>query len=155
MTVLASLAAAVVVGLGAAKAAGHAGGRDAGQGLLVAVFILATAHLLWTLWSSSLRRGLILRGLGMAVAASVACFALHAAFEHMLSGSLPAYAPTRSMAEHAVMVVVALLFLAVLVFQSQLPTWASRPGFARLYVHASNGFYLGTLFNKITRKIIA
>jgi NAD(P)H-quinone oxidoreductase subunit 5 len=155
MTVLASLAAAVVVGLGAAKAVGHAGARDAGQGLLVAVFILATAHLLWTLWSSSLRRGLILRGLGMAVAASVACFALHAGFEHMLSGSLPAYAPTRSMAEHAVMVVVALLFLAVLVFQSQLPAWASRPGFARLYVHASNGFYLGTLFNKITRKIIA
>jgi cyclophilin family peptidyl-prolyl cis-trans isomerase len=26
---------------------------------------------------------------------------------------------------------------------------------ARLYVHASNGFYLGTLFNRITRKFVA
>ena len=53
------------------------------------------------------------------------------------------------------MVLVALLFLSVLIFQSQLPSWSSRPAFARLYVHASNGFYLGTLFNRITAKLIS
>ena len=48
--------------------------------------------------------------------------------------------------------VAAALFLGVLVFQSQLPAWASRPAFARIYVHASNGFYLGTLFSRLTQK---
>ena len=86
---------------------------------------------------------------------AAACFALHAGFEQLLAASVPAYAPLRSGVEHAVMILVALLFLAVLVFQSQLPAWASRPAFQRLYVHASNGFYLGTLFNRITQKFIA
>jgi NAD(P)H-quinone oxidoreductase subunit 5 len=39
------------------------------------------------------------------------------------------------------------------VFQSQLPLWARRPGFARLYVHACNGFYIGTLFGRLARKL--
>jgi hypothetical protein len=75
----------------------------------------------------------------------VACFSLHSVFEYLLVSALPAYAPARSGVEYAVMILVALLFLGVLVFQSQLPAWASRPTFARIYVHASNGFYLGTL----------
>jgi NAD(P)H-quinone oxidoreductase subunit 5 len=65
------------------------------------------------------------------------------------------YAPTRSYAEQVIMIMIGLLFLAVLVFQSQLPAWAARPAFVRLYVHASNGFYLGTLFNRVTRKWVA
>jgi hypothetical protein len=42
------------------------------------------------------------------------------------------------------MLLVVLLFLGVLVFQSQLPAWsATRLGQA-LYVHASHGFYVST-----------
>jgi NAD(P)H-quinone oxidoreductase subunit 5 len=155
LVVLGSLAVSIAVGFGMAAALGVTLQSDPGHTLLIAVFIMAMAHLLWTLWSSSMRQRLILRGLGIVVAATAACFALHAGFEHLLAASVPAYAPLRSGVEHAVMILVALLFLAVLVFQSQLPSWASRPAFARFYVHASNGFYLGTLFNRITQKFIA
>jgi len=155
LVVLGSLAVSIAVGLGIAMALGVSLQSDPGHTLLIAVFIMAMAHLLWTLWSSSMRQRLILRGIGLVAVATVACFALHAGFEHLLAASVPAYAPLRSGVEHAVMCVIALLFLAVLVFQSQLPAWASRPAFARLYVHASNGFYLGTLFNRITQKLIA
>jgi NAD(P)H-quinone oxidoreductase subunit 5 len=155
LVVLGSLAVSITLGFGIAAALGVTLQSDPGHTLLIAVFIMAMAHLLWTLWSSSMRQRLILRGLGIAAAATAACFALHAAFEHLLAASLPAYAPLRSGVEHGVMFIIALLFLAVLVFQSQLPSWAARPAFAKLYVHASNGFYLGTLFNRITSKLIA
>ena len=155
LVVLGSLAVSISVGFGMAVALGVTLQSDPGHMLLIAVFIMAMAHLLWTLWSSSLRQRLFLRGLGIVVLATTACFALHSGFEHLLATSLPAYAPTRSGVEHAVMFFVALLFLTVLIFQSQLPAWASHPAFARLYVHASNGFYVGTLLNRITQKLIA
>jgi hypothetical protein len=45
------------------------------------------------------------------------------------------------------MALIVLLFMAVLILQSQLPSWsASRLGRA-FYVHAAQGFYLGTLAN--------
>lgn len=155
LVVFGSLAASSAVGFGIAAALGVTLQKDPGHTLLIAVFIMAMAHLLWTLWSSSMRQRLILRGLGIVVAATVACFTLHAGFEHLLASCLPSYEPVRSGVEGGVMILVALLFLAVLIFQSQLPSWASRPAVARLYVHASNGFYLGTLFNRITRKFVA
>ena len=155
LVVLGSLAVSISVGFGMAVALGVTLQSDPGHMLLIAVFIMAMAHLLWTLWSSSLRQRLFLRGLGIVVLATTACFALHSGFEHLLATSLPAYAPSRSAVEHAVMFLVALLFLTVLIFQSQLPAWASHPAFARLYVHASNGFYVGTLLNRITQKLIA
>ncbi len=155
LVVLGSLAVSISVGFGMAVALGVTLQSDPGHMLLIAVFIMAMAHLLWTLWSSSLRQRLFLRGLGIVVLATTACFALHSGFEHLLATSLPAYAPSRSGVEHAVMFFVALLFLTVLIFQSQLPAWASHPAFARLYVHASNGFYVGTLLNRITQKLIA
>ena len=155
LVVLGSLAVSISVGFGMAVALGVTLQSDPGHMLLIAVFIMAMAHLLWTLWSSSLRQRLFLRGLGIVVLATTACFALHSGFEHLLAASLPNYAPPRSGVEHAVMILVALLFLTVLIFQSQLPAWASRPAFARFYVHASNGFYVGTLFNRITQKLSA
>lgn len=95
----------------------------------------------------------MLRGGAMVAALAAACFLLHAVFEHLLVGVVPVYAPQRSAVEHAVLICIGLLFLAVLVFQSQLPAWSARPAFARLYVHASNGFYLGALFNRLAQKI--
>ena len=153
VVVLGSVVAALAVGCGIAAAMGLRIHSDPGHLLLVAVFIMALAHLLWTLWSSSLRTGLLFWGLLIITGATAACFALHSAFEHLLASALPEYAPLRSGFEHAVMAFIGLLFLAVLIFQSQLPLWAARPAFARLYVHASNGFYLGTLLGRLTRKI--
>lgn len=153
LVVVASIAVAASAGTGIALLCGLRLHDDPGRVLLLAVFIMATAHLLWTLWSSSLRRQLMLRGGAMVAALAAACFLLHAVFEHLLVGVVPVYAPQRSAVEHAVLICIGLLFLAVLVFQSQLPAWSARPAFARLYVHASNGFYLGALFNRLAQKI--
>ncbi len=155
LVVLGSLSVSIAIGFGIAGALDITLQNNPDHLLLITVFIMAMAHLLWTLWSSSMRQRLILRGVGIVAVATAACFTLHAAFEHALSASVPAYAPVRSYVEHVVMVMIGLLFLAVLVFQSQLPSWAARPAFAKLYVHASNGFYLSTLFNRITRKLIS
>ncbi len=121
--------------------------------LLCSVFIMALAHLLWTLWNSSMRWSLLGWGLLMAAGAAFACFGLHAGFEHLLSACLPSYAPERTLSEHLVMGVVALLFMGVLVLQSQMPLWTDRPWFSRLYVHACNGFYLGTLLARLTSRL--
>ena len=155
LVVMGSLGISIMIGFGIAAAFGITLQNDPGHLLLVTVFIMAMAHLLWTLWSSSMRQRLILRGVSIVTLATASSFALHAAFEHALSGSVSMYAPTRSYAEQVIMIMIGLLFLAVLVFQSQLPAWAARPAFVRLYVHASNGFYLGTLFNRVTRKWVA
>ncbi len=118
--------------------------------LLGAVFMMALTYLLWNLWASSHRASLVGWGLLVGTGAATAYFGLHAAFEIMLAPSLPQYAPLRSPLEYAVMALVVLLFMAVLVFQSQLPSWsATRLGRA-LYVHASHGFYLGTIANRVT-----
>ena len=145
----ATLATAVVVTGLIGGLFGVTPASGAGVLLLSAVFTMAVAHLLWNLWSSSHRAGLVAWGLGISTAASTSYFALHAVVEKLLARSLPHYAPDRAPWEYGVMLLVVLLFLAVLVLQSQLPAWSSsRPGRA-LYVHASQGFYLGTLANRM------
>ncbi len=152
VVVLASMLVAVAVGCGMGALFGLRIDSDPGQMLLIAVFVMALAYMLWTLWSSSMRLRLFGWGLLVAAAATAVCLALHSGFEHLLAGVLPEYAPERSALEYAVMAFVGLLFLGVLVFQSQLPVWSARPLFARFYVHASNGFYLGTLFGRYVQK---
>jgi NAD(P)H-quinone oxidoreductase subunit 5 len=51
------------------------------------------------------------------------------------------------------MALVVLLFMAVLIFQSQLPSWSATRFGRALYVHASQGFYLGTLANRFTQAL--
>jgi NAD(P)H-quinone oxidoreductase subunit 5 len=153
LVVAGSLAAAVMLGGGLAVAFGLRGPDSPGEWLLLAVFFMAMAHLLWTLWSSSLRRQLIAQGLALAGAATVVCLTLHSSVTRLLSGALPPSPPPVTSFGQLLLGLVGLSFLAVLVFQSQLPLWARRPGFARLYVHASNGFYIGTLFGRLARKL--
>lgn len=122
----------------------------AGVLLLGAVFMMALAYLLWNLWASSHRSSLVGWGLLVGAGAATAYFALHAVFERLLSSSLAQYAPVRSPLEYGVMALVILLFMAVLILQSQLPSWsATRLGRA-FYVHASQAFYLGQLANRLT-----
>ncbi len=122
----------------------------AGVLLLGSVFLMALAYLLWNLWASSHRSSLIGWGLLMGAAAATAYFALHAAFEKLLASSVASYAPVRSPLEYAVMALVVVLFMGMLILQSQLPSWsATRLGRA-FYVHASQGFYLSAIANRVT-----
>lgn len=153
LTLLGGLAVAVTVTWAAASLAGLDLLGNAGELLLSAIFAIALAHLLWTLWDGTMPP--MIFGLGVAIAgsAAAACFGLHRCFEHLLAGSLPTFSPDRTFGETLIMGLVVVLFMAVLVFQSQLPQWHSRPALRRFYVHASNGFYVGTLFGRLTRKL--
>jgi NAD(P)H-quinone oxidoreductase subunit 5 len=127
-------------------------GLTSGAGVLLlgAVFMMALAYLLWNLWASSHRSSLVGWGLLVGAGAATAYFTLHALFEKLLASSVAPYAPVRSPLEYGVMALVVLLFMAVLILQSQLPGWsATRLGRA-FYVHASQGFYLGQLANRLT-----
>ena len=152
LIVLGSLLTAVAVGCGMGALFGLHLESDPGHLLLIAVFVMALAHMLWTLWSSSMMQKLLVWGLLITCAATSVAYALHSGFEQLLAGALPEYAPVRSGVEYVVMAFVGLLFLAVLILQSQLPLWAARPAFAKFYVHASNGFYLGTIFGRLVQK---
>lgn len=124
-----------------------------GELLLAAVFVMALAHLLWTLWSSSMRRLLLTWGIAIAGLTAVTCFALHAGFSLVLQSALPVYHPERTALDVILMTLVTLLFLAVLIFQAQIPAWGTHPRLSRLYVHASNGFYFGTYLNRFIQKL--
>ncbi|HRJ74037.1 MAG TPA: proton-conducting transporter membrane subunit [Terrimicrobiaceae bacterium] len=144
------LGTALFLTWGAGALFGISAAKGAGVMVLGSVFMMALAYLLWNLWASSHRVSLIGWGLLVGAAAAAAYFALHAVFEQLLASALPRYAPDRSLLEYAVMALVVLLFLAVLVLQSQLPSWSVTDLGRRLYVHASQGFYLGAIANRIT-----
>ncbi len=129
---------------------GLGSGSGAGVLLLGSVFMMALAYLLWNLWASSHRSSLIGWGLLMAAGAATAYFTLHAVFERLLASSLAGYAPVRSTLEYGVMALIVLLFMAVLVIQSQLPVWSATRLGRKLYVHASQGFYLGAIANRLS-----
>jgi len=143
-------AVAATVGIGALFGVGFA--SDPGVILLGAIFLMGLAYLFWNLWATAHEASVLLWGAVVGLAASVAYFALHAGSEWLLAGAAPHFAPERTPSEYAVMVLVGVLFLVVLLFQSQLPTWSARPFVRRLYVHASRGFYLGTWANRITER---
>jgi NAD(P)H-quinone oxidoreductase subunit 5 len=145
-----TLAAAVALTWGIGSLFGLGATSGAGTLLLGSVFMMALAYLLWNLWASSHRASLIGWGLLLGAGAATAYFALHAAFEKLLAPSLPSYAPARSPLEYGVMALIILLFMAVLVVQSQLPTWSVTRLGRKLYVHASQGFYLGAIANRVT-----
>jgi NAD(P)H-quinone oxidoreductase subunit 5 len=148
-----SLAASVVVGLGVGALLGVHWDGNSGIILLGSIFMMAVAHLLWTLWSSSFRRGLFVWGIVITSVAAASCFGLHSVFTSLLAGTVPDYSPNRSLFEYSIMGCIGLLFMAVLVFQSQMSVWSSHQWFRRLYVQASNGFYVGARLSRLFKKL--
>jgi NAD(P)H-quinone oxidoreductase subunit 5 len=118
--------------------------------LLGMVFTMALAYLLWNLWASSHRSVLVIWGLLLGAGATTSYFTLHVVFERLLASSVAYYAPVRSPLEFGVMALVVLLFMGVLVLQSQLPSWSETRLGRSFYVHASQGFYLGAIANRLT-----
>ncbi len=126
---------------------------DAGVLVLATLFVMAQAFLLWNLWGTKFPRRLAIIGVLMAGATATLWFALHAGAESLLGSVLPHYTPVRHAFEYGVMGLVVLLFMSVLVLQAQLPIWAEKPGFRALYVHASNGFYVGAIAQRIAQAL--
>ncbi len=145
-TLLASVGLTVAIG----SLFGYHASGNAGLLLLGSIFIMALAHFLWNLWSSSHRASLVTWGILITATTAAAYFGLHTSFEALLADTVAVHHPDRSAAEFVVMGLVGLAFMGILVMQSQLPHWSTRPWGRKLYVHASHGFYLSTIFNRLT-----
>jgi NAD(P)H-quinone oxidoreductase subunit 5 len=107
------------------------------------VLALALAYGLARAWSAGGGASMIFGPLGIAVLICAATYALHAG-----SGLLPitvAAPATPALLTGFVAAVFAMLFL----FQALLWRASRHPLGRRLYVHALNGFYLGTLANRV------
>ena len=150
LILIGTLGSAVALTWGVGALFGLSLTSGAGVLLLVAVFMMALAYLLWNLWASSHRSSLVGWGFLVGAGAATAYFALHAGFEKLLTSSVSPYAPLRSPLEYGVMALVVLLFMAVLIMQSQLPNWSATRLGRTFYVHASQAFYLGQLANRLT-----
>jgi NAD(P)H-quinone oxidoreductase subunit 5 len=148
-----ALAGSVALTFGMGEAFGVHFASDPAVLLLGSIFLMALAYLFWSLWASSHEWTLLLKGAAVGTVTAAAYFGLHAGFEHLLKGAIPAYSPQRTAVEHAVMIVTGLSFLGVLVLQAQLPAWTGNRWIRRLYVHAANEGYFGTLGNLLTARL--
>lgn len=123
--------------------------KNPGAFFLGLVFWFSQAYMLWNLWSHS--RGVIIVAAGLVLASlvSFAGFGLHFLFESLLAPVLPIQKVGWDWMAGALAAFPFLLFLAVLVFQTQLPVWYKHPLCQAFYVHARNGFYFTTLANRM------
>ncbi len=144
----ASLLIAVLLTVATALLFGVSPLSEPGTVLLDAVFLMSLTYLLWSLWGHSLTPRLVASGLLLAATVSAAYFALHLGFKAILASALPSTVVHHPEGHSALLVAMVALFGALLVLQSQLPQWTSRPWFRTLYVHARNGFYINTLANR-------
>jgi NAD(P)H-quinone oxidoreductase subunit 5 len=112
-------------------------------GVFGLVLALALAYGLARATSVGTDLGAVVRAAGVALLVSVTALALHAGAK-LAFQSLPAHQPPVSL-----LVLVGTIFAALFVFQALLWRTAHQPLGRRLYVHALNGFYLGTLANRL------
>lgn len=110
--------------------------------VLIGIFTLALAQMLWSVWQGVDRIWQVPLGLGLGVGVTFAYFLLDRV-------ALLAVTPLKEEPGWIGLPILA-MFLFLAVGQTQLP-WISRTSFGKhLYVHARNGFYFNTLANRTT-----
>ncbi|MBI1178185.1 hypothetical protein GC207_12190 [bacterium] len=148
VTLAVSFGSAIVLALGCAWLFGISYRNEPGQAALGCAFAMALAYVLWNLWGRSLSLPLAAFGLAFGTGLVTTFFSLHALFTRLLDHHEWVNSQLQSLPGAIVLVTLLLLFLVVLVLQTELPQWADRPFVQALYVHARNGFYFNTLANR-------
>jgi NAD(P)H-quinone oxidoreductase subunit 5 len=113
------------------------------------VLWFSLGYMLWNLWSQFLSPVLVVCGLALVTSVALAGFSLHILFDAILTSALPRPKTEWNWMDAALACFPLMLFLAVLIFQTQLPVWSTRPLCRALYVHARNGFYFTTMANRL------
>ena len=103
----------------------------------------ALAYGLARAWSAAGSKKLIFQPVGAALLVCIATYALHAGSGFLLTNITVRGTPA------LLMTFVAVVFLALFIFQALLWRAGHHPLGRRLYVHALNGFYLGTIANRM------
>lgn len=141
------LAGGLLVALGTTAVHTLAAGKLAYPGVFSVILVFATAYVIARAWSAGGGAYVFARGVGVALTVTGLSFGLHAAATLLLR-DLPAPTPSNGVV-YAVGAVFALLFL----FQSLLWRTGRHPIGRLLYVHALNGFYLGTVLNRMLGRL--
>jgi NAD(P)H-quinone oxidoreductase subunit 5 len=151
------LTGALITALGLVLAGAWLFGMDFRHepGLLVlgSAFAMALAYALWNLWSQTLNLKLTAFGALFGGGIVVAFFGLHRWVGHLLGENDWNNSQLDSWPGILVATTILSLFLSVLVVQTELPQWTSRPWFQAVYVHARNGFYFNTLANRLVAAV--
>ena len=136
-------AAVALVGCGFALLRGH----PHPPGILALPLGLAVTYGLARLWSAAGPRQSLLHGMPVAAGATAVAFALHATAARLPDGNLPVTLPL------PVTAFVAAVFAGLFLFQVLLWRFRTLPFGSRLYVHALNGFYVGTYANRALSRL--
>jgi NAD(P)H-quinone oxidoreductase subunit 5 len=147
LAVVCLVAAGITAGLG--WWAGVLQQPQPGTLVLVTIFVMALSMLLWNLWSARINALTALLGLGLAMMTGLLWFGMHFLAELFVGDGVPAVPAIHSTVELGILTLIALLFVAVVIFQLMMPVLASRSWVWRLQVHAENGFYVATLFRRL------
>ena len=115
---------------------------------LGAILIFGIAYLFAQGLADAAPRALTRQVVGIALAASLGYFVLHAAAIALTAGALPATPPPDALGW--VLIATAVLsFGAVAFAQATFASWSGHPAVAGLRVHLSNGLYANALFDRL------
>ena len=138
-----TLVGGLFVTLGATVAHEFAPRSDRSFLLFGLVLALAVAYGCARLWSANASPRSVMRGLAAGAAVVAISLSLHSATSYLLPDAPQGETPA------ALLAGLGLIFAGLFVFQALLWRAEHWPLGRRLYVHALNGFYLGTLLNRL------
>jgi NAD(P)H-quinone oxidoreductase subunit 5 len=152
-TLAAAVATAIVLALGLAWIFGVDYRHEPALFVLGCTFAMALAYTLWNLWSQSFNFKLATFGGIFGGVVVAVYFALHKVFARLIGQNEWINSQLNTPLGMVLISTLLLLFLVVLVVQTELPAWTNRPFFQAIYVHARNGFYFNTLANRLVATI--
>ena len=120
---------------------------------LGAIMLLGLTHLIAQAIDERPNTFVVLRTLGLTVAAATAWFGLQWLAARLFAGALPADASLRGPLTLAIVVLVVGGFAAVTILQSTLARSSGAPRWQALHVHVSNGFYVNTIANRLVLRL--
>lgn len=141
------LAGGLLVALGATTLRILAPGAVAPTDFFALVLAFSIAYVIARTWSAGGSRLVIGQGVAVALLVTSLSFGLHAGAA-LLFAELPVGQPPREL-----VIAVGAVFAGLFVTQSLLWRAGRHPLGRRLYVHVLNGFYLGTLFNRLLARL--
>jgi NAD(P)H-quinone oxidoreductase subunit 5 len=141
------LAGGLLVAMGATAVHALAPGSAPHSGVFGVVLAFAAAYVIARAWSAGGGMWVVTQGVGVALLVTSLGFGLHVAAALAFAG-LPVGQPPREL-----VVAVGAVFAGLFVTQSLLWRAGSHTLGRRLYVHVLNGFYLGTVFNRLLGRL--
>lgn len=126
---------------------GHTPWKDPAGFALTLILTIALAQLFWNWWSVSGSPGGVVTGLLAGAAVCVVSFGLHAGIKALVGSAVSPAPDSAVLWPLAAAAPVAFLIVGARVFLP--PSWTSTATGRALFVHAHNGFYIGTIAHRI------